>query len=125
MAPRSDRVLYEYAGCSTCAKAKRWLNEHGVSYEIVPIVERPPTARDLPKLIRASGLPARKWFNTSGQSYRALVQRLGKAKIDALGEDEIVALLAADGKLIKRPVLVTKENVLVGFREEQYADLKA
>jgi arsenate reductase len=73
--------------------------------------------------VRQSALPARKWFNTSGQSYRALVARLGKAKVDALGDEEIIGLLAKDGKLIKRPVLVGRGKVLVGFREEQYEAL--
>lgn len=116
-------TVYAYDACGTCKKARKWLDAHGVAYEVVPIVERPPSRTELAKLVRASALPARKWFNTSGQSYRALVAKLGKAELDALDDEAVLDLLAKDGKLIKRPVVVAGTRVLVGFREEQYESL--
>ena len=83
-------------------------------------MERAPTQTEIRRLVKASGLPARKWFNTSGQSYRELVKQRGKEAVEALSEGEITALLAKDGKLIKRPVLVSGDRVLVGFREGDY-----
>lgn len=121
MAKLGGRVLYVYDGCGTCKKARRWLDERKLAYEAVPIVERPPTERELRAWMRASGLPARKWLNTSGQSYRALVATLGKPRVASLDDAEIVALLAKDGKLVKRPVLIVGETVLVGFDEAAYA----
>ena len=118
-------ILFEYAACSTCRKAKKWLDAHGVRYKSVPIVESPPTLTELTSLVKQSGLPVRKWFNTSGQSYRALSQRLGKDGVAALADVEKLRLLAADGKMIKRPVLVTRSRVLVGFDESAYRALDA
>ena len=115
--------FYEYASCSTCRKAKKWLADHKVAVDVIPIVERPPSAAELSGLITKSGEPAKKWFNTSGQSYRALVAERGKDAVAALSDADIVALLAKDGKLIKRPVLVAGNRVLIGFREEAYSAL--
>jgi arsenate reductase len=116
--------FFEYAACSTCRKAKKWLDAHGVAYESVPIVEAPPSATELGELVKRSKLPVQKWFNTSGQSYRALVDRLGKEGVAKLPDAEKIRLLAADGKMIKRPVLVSREKVLVGFDEGAYGSLK-
>ena len=116
-------TLFEYAGCSTCKKAKKWLDGHGVGYASVPIVESPPKLAELTRLFKESGLPIDKWFNTSGQSYRALLARIGKGKFAALSEAEKLRLLAADGKMIKRPVLVGGGRVLVGFDETAYRAL--
>jgi arsenate reductase len=116
-------TVYAYAGCSTCKKALKWLEGHGVKPKVVPIVEQPPSAAELRALIERSGLPASKWWNTSGEAYRALIAERGKEAVAALGTKEVAALLAENGKRIKRPVLVTKDAVLVGFREEQYAAL--
>jgi arsenate reductase len=91
-----------------------------VAYESVPIVESPPSLAELTELVKKSGLPARKWINTSGGSYRALVQSRGKEAVETLGERELLALLAADGKMIKRPVVIAGDHVLVGFVEEAY-----
>lgn len=115
--------LYAYDACGTCKKARKWLDARGVAYDVVPIVEEPPTAAELRELVAASGLPARRWFNTSGQSYRALSAEIGKEGIDALSDAAIVQRLAKDGKLVKRPVLVAGARVLVGFREEEWAAL--
>ncbi|HKQ69916.1 MAG TPA: Spx/MgsR family RNA polymerase-binding regulatory protein [Polyangiaceae bacterium] len=114
-------TLFEYAACSTCRKAKQWLERNGVGYESVPIVVRPPSVSDLEELVARSGLPISKWFNTSGQSYRALVARLGKDGIAKLDDAAKLRLLAADGKMIKRPILVAQKTVLVGFDESAYA----
>ncbi len=110
-------LVLSYSGCSTCKKALAWLGKHGVDAEVRPIVDAPPSAEELATWIPASGRPVRKWLNTSGQSYRAL----GKAKVDAAKDEEIVRWLTQDGKLVKRPVVVAGKRVLVGFDEEQYA----
>jgi arsenate reductase len=121
MSAHEPVTFFEYAGCSTCRKAKKWLDEHDVAYSSVPIVERPPPAAELAKLVRKSKLPVQKWFNTSGQSYRALVDRVGKEGVAQMPDAEKLRLLAADGKMIKRPVLVSGDDVLVGFDEGAYA----
>jgi arsenate reductase len=109
---RSVKPLFlHYAGCSTCRKARAWLQAHGVAITERPIVEEPPTRAELAKWIPASGLPVRKWLNTSGLSYRAL----GKARIDAMTDAQLVDALSEDGKLVRRPVLVAGDRVLVGF----------
>ncbi len=115
-------TLYEYPGCSTCRKAKSWLTTRGVPFKSINIVETPPTAKKLKSLHAASGLPLRKFFNTSGQSYR---DGGFKDRIAEMSEGKMFAALAADGKLIKRPILKAGEEVLVGFRETDYADLFA
>ena len=106
-----------YAGCSTCKKALAWLRAKKIDPTLRPIVEDTPTSAELKKWIATSGLPIKRWLNTSGLSYRAL----GKAKIDAMTNAQIVEALARDGKLVKRPVLVMDDNVLVGFDEKAYA----
>lgn len=110
-------LVLAYAGCDTCRRALKWLDGRGLSATVRPIVEEPPTEAELRAWIPRSGVPVRKWLNTSGQSYRAL----GKEKVDGADEATLVRWLAADGKLVKRPVLVLQERVLVGFREEDWA----
>ncbi len=110
-------LLLSYAGCGTCKKALRWLGENGHQTTPRAIVEQPPTPEELARWIPLSGKPVRKWLNTSGQSYRAL----GKAKVDAATDAQLVSWLAADGKLVKRPVLVRGDTVLVGFNEAEWA----
>lgn len=112
--------IWQYAGCSTCKKALKWLDAHGVAHESVPIVEEPPSLAELKKLVEASGLPLRKWINVSGGSYRALLEARGKEAVEKLSDAELLALLAKDGKMIKRPVLAAGEQVLVGFSEAAY-----
>lgn len=112
-------LVLAYSACGTCKKALKWLADHGIDVEVRPIVEQPPTREELERWIPASGLPIRKWLNTSGQSYRAL----GKEKIAAADDETLLRWLAEDGKLVKRPVLVYGKRVLVGFREEEYAAL--
>lgn len=119
MKPKDPVLVLAYASCDTCRKALKYLSERGVAYTVRPIVDEPPTLAELARWIPASGLTVRQWLNTSGQSYRAM----GKAKVDAMGDAEVTAALAADGKLVKRPVLVAGDRVLVGFRPEGYAAL--
>lgn len=119
--PEPHPTILSYAACSTCKKAIAWLRARGVDARVRPIVEEPPTEAELARWIPASGKPARKWLNTSGQSYRALTQRLGKDAVAGASEDQIRAWLARDGKLVKRPVLVAGDTVLVGFDEAAYA----
>lgn len=121
MPKRPPTTVYAYAACSTCKKALAWLKAHGVEAEVVPIVERPPSAKELEVLIAKSGLAASKWWNTSGEAYRALIAERGKEAIAALDAKQVAKLLAENGKRIKRPVLVAGDTVLVGFREEAYA----
>ena len=109
-------LVLSYAGCGTCKKALRWFADHGVDVDVRPIVDAPPSADELAEWLPKSGRPVRKWLNTSGQSYRAI----GKSKVDAAKDEEIVRWLTQDGKLVKRPVVVTKKRVLVGFDEEAY-----
>jgi arsenate reductase len=123
MAPAKSFTFFEYAACSTCRKAKRWLDDHGVAYRAVPIVETPPSLDELSRLVEKSGLSVDRWFNTSGQSYRALMARMGKEKFKALGTSDKLRLLAADGKMIKRPLLVGGSQVIVGFDEARYGML--
>ena len=113
-------LFLEYPRCSTCKKAKKWLDEHGVEYVDRNIVEQAPTASELAAWQVASGLPVRRFFNTSGKLYRELGV---KAKLDAgMTDEEAFALLATDGMLVKRPLVVADGAVLVGFREAAWAD---
>jgi arsenate reductase len=111
-------LVLAYAGCTTCKNALKWLAAEKIDHRVRPIVDEPPTKEELATWIDASGLPVRKWLNTSGQSFRAI----GKAKIDAATDAQLVSWLAADGKLVKRPVLVRDGTVLVGFKPEQWGD---
>jgi arsenate reductase len=110
-------TVYHYPGCSTCRKALKWLDARGVAYDAVDIVATPPTLAKLERALK-SGVPLKKLFNTSGQSYRA---GGWGGKLDAISEAEALAALVADGKLIKRPFILTGERVLVGFDEAAYA----
>lgn len=118
---KSPVIVYEYSACSTCKKALKWLAAHGVAVKTVAIVDAPPSAAELRAMVQASGLPARKFINVSGGSYRELIAARGKSAVEALDEDALLALLAADGKMIKRPLLRAGSKVLVGFREDEYA----
>jgi len=113
---KAKPLVLSYAGCSTCKKALRWLANHGVEADVRPIVDAPPTAEELSVWVPRSGLQVRKWINTSGQSYRAI----GKDRASAAKDEEILRWLTQDGKLVKRPVLVTSKVVLVGFDESAY-----
>ena len=109
--------VYHYPQCSTCKKAIKWLSTHDVAVELVDIVKQPPSKRELREALVGSGLPLKKLFNTSGVSYRE--GKFGE-RIATMSEAEALAALAADGKLIKRPLVDTGKAVLVGFDEEAY-----
>lgn len=109
-------MLLSYSGCSTCSKAAAWLRGRGVQIELRAIVEFPPTKAELAVWVPRSGRTLRQWLNTSGLSYRAL----GKERIASASDADIAALLAIDGKLVKRPVLVSDSAVIVGFDVAAY-----
>jgi arsenate reductase (glutaredoxin) len=111
-------LVLSYSGCGTCKKALAWLKSKNLAVRVRPIVDEAPTQAELKKWILASGLPVKKWLNTSGRSYRML----GKATVDAATEATLVQWLSTDGKLVKRPVLVDGDSVLVGFREADWAE---
>ena len=106
-----------YPKCSTCQKAKAWLDERGISYELWDIKTDNPTAEELTLWYRKSGLPLKKFFNTSGLQYKALGL---KDKLPDMSEAEQLALLATDGMLVKRPLLVGDSFVLTGFRAAEW-----
>ena len=111
----TEVLFIEYPKCSTCRKAKKWLDDHGVSYIDRNIVEDNPQAAEIADWHERSGLPLKRFFNTSGMKYRELGV---KAKLDAgMSEEDARALLATDGMLVKRPIVVAGDTVLVGFRE--------
>ncbi len=114
--------FYHYPNCSTCRKAAKWLDAQGVEVEKVHLVEDTPSKDELERLWKESGLKLKKFFNTSGGSYRSLNL---KDTYDSLSDDERLELLAGDGMLIKRPILDTGKNVLVGFKEATYGEALA
>ena len=110
-------TLYQYPACSTCRKAVKWLDGSGFPFDSIHLKESPPDAATLLDLWQRSGLPLRKFFNTSGQSYRG---GNWKERLKDASDEEALQALAADGMLIKRPILDTGAAVLVGFREAAY-----
>ena len=113
-------VLY-YAKCSTCRKALKWLDENGIAYEGRAIVEDHPNAEELRAWYQASGLPLKRFFNTSGMKYRELGL---KDRLPAMSEDEQLELLASDGMLVKRPLLISDAVIWPGFKEAEWEKLK-
>ena len=111
-------LFLEYPPCSTCKKAKAWLDAHGVSYTARHIKEENPSYEELKLWHERSGLPLKKFFNTSGLLYKSLNL---KEKLPSMSEEEQLRLLATDGMLVKRPLLIAEETVLLGFRETQWA----
>lgn len=114
-------LFIEYPKCGTCRKAKKWLEENGVEYVDRHIVEDNPTAEELRKWHEMSGLELKKFFNTSGMKYRELGL---KDKLKVMTEDEMFELLASDGMIVKRPLVIGDDFVLVGFKEDQWESLK-
>ncbi len=115
------KIMLWYPKCSTCQKAKRWLDDNAIAYELRDIKEEAPQEAELREWQKISGLPLRRFFNTSGLVYKALAL---KDRLASLTEDEQFALLATDGMLVKRPLLIAAGQVLVGFKENDWQDLK-
>jgi arsenate reductase len=111
--------VYQYPKCSTCRKALKWLGEHGIEHTQSDLVAAPISLAKLRDLHKRSGLPIRRFFNTSGESYRN--GGFGK-KLPGMSDAEALAALAEDGKLVKRPIVDTGKTVLVGFDEDVYAE---
>jgi arsenate reductase len=109
--------FYTYPKCGTCRKAKKWLDDHSVSYKEIHIVEHPPSKEEIQSYYEKSGLELKKFFNTSGMKYRELGV---KDKMKTAPEQELLELLASDGMLLKRPLVTDGKNVTVGFKEEQF-----
>ena len=112
--------VYCYSKCSTCKKALKWLDDNKIEYALIDIKEDHPDEKTLREYHKRSGLSLRKFFNTSGQLYREM--ELSK-KLPDMSEDEMFKLLASDGMLVKRPLLVTEETVLTGFKEADWREL--
>ena len=110
-------LFLQYPPCTTCKKAKKWLDDNGISYEDRHIKENNPTYEELKAWYEISGLPLKKFFNTSGIQYRALEL---KDKLPGMSEEEQLRLLATDGMLVKRPLVVTDTAVLTGFKAEDW-----
>lgn len=111
--------VYCYAKCSTCKKALKWLDDKDIKYESIDIKGDHPSAEQLTEYYKKSGLPLKRFFNTSGQIYR----QLGLAKkLPDMSEEEQIQLLASDGMLVKRPLLIAANKILPGFKEEEWAD---
>lgn len=112
-------LFVEYPKCSTCQKAKKWLQEKNLEFEERHIVEENPTKEELKQWYEKSGLPLKRFFNTSGNKYKELKL---KDKLPSMSEEEQLELLATDGMLVKRPVLVADNFVITGFREKDWME---
>lgn len=110
-------LFIEYPKCTTCRKAKKWLETNGISFEDRHIVENNPTKDELREWIARSGLPMKKFFNTSGMLYRQMGL---KDRLPLMSEEEQLEVLASDGMIVKRPLVVGKDFVLVGFGEKEW-----
>lgn len=110
-------IFLEYPKCSTCKNAKKWLDEHGISYSDRHIKEQNPTYDELRAWHIRSGMPLKKFFNTSGLLYQSMNL---KEKLPSMTEDEQLRLLASDGMLVKRPLVVSDDLILIGFRPEEW-----
>ena len=110
-------TVYCYSKCTTCKKALKWLDDNKIEYKLIDIKEDHPDEKKLRQFHKKSGLPLKKFFNTSGQLYREL--ELSK-KLPEMSEDEMFKLLASDGMLVKRPIAVLSDRILVGFRESEW-----
>lgn len=117
-----EKILFLcYPKCTTCQKAKKWLDEHQISYELRDIKSDNPSADELREWHSKSGMDIKKFFNTSGLLYKSMQL---KDKLPEMTLEEKLTLLSTDGMLVKRPLLVTEKTVLVGFREAAYAELE-
>ncbi|MCM1171456.1 MAG: arsenate reductase family protein [Clostridium sp.] len=112
-------IFLEYPKCSTCKKAKKWLDDNNITYTDRHIVENNPSYDELKKWYKASGLPLKKFFNTSGMLYKEMKL---KDKLADMSEEEQLKLLATNGMLVKRPIIVDGETVMTGFKETEWAE---
>ena len=112
-------LFIEYPKCSTCQKAKKWLDSHGITYTDRHIVEDNPSYDELKQWYERSGIPLKKYFNTSGMIYREMQL---KDKLETMSEEEQLKLLATNGMLVKRPLVVDGDKVLTGFREAEWEE---
>ena len=110
-------IFIEYPKCSTCKKAKKWLEENNIEFTSRNIVTQTPTAQELNEWIKNSGQDIKKWFNTSGLKYKELNL---KEKLSTMSNEEKIQLLESDGMLIKRPLLISDKGILIGFKEEMW-----
>ena len=114
----SNVKVYHYNACGTCKNALKWLKANQVEVELIPIVEQPPTVDELKSVLALSGLDVRKLFNTSGVVYK---EQNIKEKLPQMSEEEMLSLLASNGKLIKRPIVIGDLHATVGFKEDAFA----
>ena len=112
-------LFLEYPPCSTCQKSKKWLDSNKVSYISRHIKNQNPTVSELADWYKRSGLPLKKFFNTSGLLYKSMAL---KDKLPAMSEEEQLALLSTDGMLVKRPIIVAEDFILVGFKETEWEE---
>ena len=110
-----------YPRCTTCVKAKKWLDDNNIEYDLRDIKLENPTLEELTEWYKKSGLPLKKFFNTSGLLYKSMQL---KDKLPTMSEEEQLKLLASDGMLVKRPIIVDGDSVLTGFREKEWEKLK-
>ena len=115
------KLFIQYPKCTTCKKAFKYLKDNQIEVQDRHMVEQNPTEAELKEWIAKSGLPFKKFFNTSGNMYKEMQL---KDKIGSMTEDEAIALLATNGMLVKRPLLITDDTVLVGFKEDAYEKLR-
>lgn len=113
--------VYAYSGCGTCRKAQKFLEENGVPHKLLPIRETPPSLAELKRMLKAYDGDIRRLFNTSGQDYRSLGM---KDKLPGMKDSEALELLAGNGNLIKRPFVISKDKALVGFKPDEWSDMK-
>lgn len=114
-------IFIEYPKCSTCKKAKKWLEENKIEFEDRNIIEETPTIEELTEWIKSNELDIKKWFNTSGLKYKELNL---KEKLPNMSDEEKIKLLASNGMLIKRPLLITDKGIYIGFKEETWKEIQ-
>lgn len=113
-------IFLHYPGCSTCKRAKSWLDKNGIQYEARYIKQDNPDYAELKDWYKRSGMPLKRFFNTSGQLYKSMAL---KDKLDDMSEDEQIKLLASDGMLVKRPLIISEKAILCGFKENEWDEL--
>lgn len=116
-----NNLFIAYPKCSTCQKAKKWLEDHKIGFEERHILDNRPSKEELRKWYRESGLPLKRFFNTSGLKYKELGL---KDKLQMMSEEEQLDLLSSDGMLVKRPLLITASHIYVGFKEKEWSHLE-